>query len=87
MCNFIMIMILLVTAYTVMWIRGGDRTIQMVTPRVTHMVIANTSDKLACALSGGVPAGPLPSCPAGGRVIWQQLAARSAGSSMYRPQQ
>ena len=34
--------------------------------RVTPMVTANTSDKLACALHGWRPCRPFPSCPAGG---------------------
>ena len=84
MCNFIMIMILLVTAYNGMWSRGDEQRLHMVTPRVT----ANTSDKLACALPpAGISAVLLVSPCWWAHVIRQQLAARSAGSNMYRPQQ
>ena len=57
----------------------------MAISRVTHMVTANTSVSLACALSmlASLPASP--PRPAGGRVFWQQLSAHALGSSRGSP--
>ena len=78
MCNFIMIMILLVTAYNGIaekGRRGGE----------THMVTANTSVGLACALPGWHPCWASRLWFGWRCIFWQQLAARAAGSSRGSP--
>ena len=77
MCNFIMIMILLVTAYTEMWQHGRRQDNSNGYSKYFRQARVRTvrpASLLGILVS-----------PADGRGIWKQIAARSAGSGRGSP--
>ena len=75
MCNFIMIMILLVTAYNGMWEQGRQEA------GYTRLQQIPQTASRAHWLPAGVTCWAFWRSPADGLGVWQQLAARPAGGS------
>ena len=78
MCNFIMIMILLVTAYSGIAKKGRREGATHGYSKYSRRPRVRTAFRLASLPSS-------PSCPVDGRAIWKQLVERSAGSSRGLP--
>ena len=82
MCNFIMMGILLVIAYTGMTGQerreGDSHSYTQDYSKYSRRTRVRTASRLA-----SLPV--FPPCPADGRAIWKQLAARTAGSSRGSP--